>query len=266
MMRQTKAFTLIELLVVIAIIALLVSILAPSLTKIKGAANEAKCMANIDSIRKSMAGYASENGDKYPFSADNPQNNNVPTYACDGMAWFAREMGVSGKTFVCPATNDKPLSTDLTVDSKKNSMYSYGYQAPMQAEGGGTRTVGVTGNTLNSVVFLGDQPIKTPKGLSWSTMLEEGEVIEDLEEGNARRGQLMRAMSQNHRDGEVAMVGSKAGVSKAGRADVGHANDDIYTSSGSTTMGKRDNGHAARFIKYRQDSNLIRPDEARDAG
>ena len=263
-MRQTRAFTLIELLVVIAIIALLVSILAPSLTKIRGAANETGCMANLDAIRKSMAGYASENGGDYPYSADNPSNNGTATWACDGLAWFAREMGLPGKTFVCPATKDTPLSTDLTLASSKNRGYSYGYQAPMQDAAAGARTVGVTETTLNSVMFLGDQPSKQAKGTNWGNILEEDETIETLEEGDPNRGQLMRLMSQNHRDGEVAMVASKAGVQKAGRADVGHNNDDVYTASGSNSMVKRNNGTPSRYIQYRQDSNLLRPDDAQD--
>ena len=54
-MRRTKGFTLIELLVVIAIIALLVSILLPSLNRARELAKRAICGANLNSIGKGIA-------------------------------------------------------------------------------------------------------------------------------------------------------------------------------------------------------------------
>ena len=67
-MRKAKAFTLIELLVVIAIIALLVSILVPSLTRARDMARKAACSVTISNHGKSMALYVSLN-DSYPVLA-----------------------------------------------------------------------------------------------------------------------------------------------------------------------------------------------------
>src|SRR3989304_8085506 len=57
-MRKVRGFTLIELLVVIAIIALLVSILVPSLSRVKELAKRSVCGANLHSMGQSMALYS----------------------------------------------------------------------------------------------------------------------------------------------------------------------------------------------------------------
>jgi prepilin-type N-terminal cleavage/methylation domain-containing protein len=72
-MRRTKGFTLIELLVVIAIIALLVTILMPSLSRARELARRSICGANLNAIGKGIAMYKAEFDDRYPtiIDADN---------------------------------------------------------------------------------------------------------------------------------------------------------------------------------------------------
>lgn len=57
-MKKYKGFTLIELLVVIAIIALLLSILMPSLSLAKEAARQVVCSAGVSQISKAIIAYA----------------------------------------------------------------------------------------------------------------------------------------------------------------------------------------------------------------
>jgi len=65
---RKRAFTLIELLVVIAIIALLVSILMPSLQQAKELALRAKCGVNLRNIGLAINIYADDHNDWLPFA------------------------------------------------------------------------------------------------------------------------------------------------------------------------------------------------------
>jgi prepilin-type N-terminal cleavage/methylation domain-containing protein len=72
---RNKGFTLIELLVVIAIIALLVSILLPSLQKAQDLAKEAICRQNMSSAFRALTLYAEDNDGWIP-----PRGGNRNTY------------------------------------------------------------------------------------------------------------------------------------------------------------------------------------------
>lgn len=72
MKRRLKAFTLIELLVVIAIIALLISILLPSLSRARELSKRLVCASNIKGIGTSAKIYANDNNERWmipPFEA-----------------------------------------------------------------------------------------------------------------------------------------------------------------------------------------------------
>lgn len=68
--RFRCGFTLIELLVVIAIIALLISILIPSLGKAKSVAMRVKCAHNLMQVNVAMNLYLGANDDTYPCAED----------------------------------------------------------------------------------------------------------------------------------------------------------------------------------------------------
>lgn len=77
-MRKTKAFTLIELLVVVSIIALLVSILLPSLGKARDRARDVVCLLNLRNMNSVLFLYANDNSRHFVphWFALNPDTGN----------------------------------------------------------------------------------------------------------------------------------------------------------------------------------------------
>src|SRR5688500_7879807 len=65
-LMRRKAFTLVELLVVIGIIALLISILLPSLNRARENANWLKCLSNLRQCGQAFMMYCNNNKGRFP--------------------------------------------------------------------------------------------------------------------------------------------------------------------------------------------------------
>lgn len=89
MPRPQRGFTLIELLVVVAIIAVLISILLPSLRNAKEQAKEVKCAANLKNIGIGVLTYANENRDYTCSGAFDPEVDNGRDGPVDQVGWVA---------------------------------------------------------------------------------------------------------------------------------------------------------------------------------
>jgi prepilin-type N-terminal cleavage/methylation domain-containing protein/prepilin-type processing-associated H-X9-DG protein len=83
---RTMGFTLVELLVVIGIIALLISILLPSLNKARETANRAKCASNLHQIGLAILLYQNENQQLSPRTVMDTTGAPTPTWGYQGTA------------------------------------------------------------------------------------------------------------------------------------------------------------------------------------
>lgn len=227
-MKQRKGFTLIELLVVIAIIALLVSILLPSVNRARELAKRAVCKTRLKGLGTAFELFAQAEGG-WPYNGDDgTTGGNLALLVSEGYA--------SGKNFVCPSTSDKDLiaiedDTDPDIitggyedsDGSEVEGYaaSYGFQA---SQGDDTDYTGsaVSDGVSGSVAIMADKG-PTDTDVDWSSLTAEA----DIEAAN----------SQNH-SGELQNVLFKAGhVSEEDRADCGYDNgtdgpDAIFLSGG----------------------------------
>lgn len=138
-MKKRRAFTLVELLVVIGIIALLVSILLPTLGRAREAAQRTQCLSALREIGNAMRIYATMNKDSCPVGciANGSAWEKQFSYAVawrTGSTYKPLGLGVLanagllkvGKTFYCVSNRDPQLQfNNREADTNYNNPWVY---------------------------------------------------------------------------------------------------------------------------------------------
>ncbi len=93
-MRTRNAFTLIELLVVIAVVALLISILLPSLELAREVSRDARCKANLRQFGVALTAFVMDNDAKMPIMDQLSGSNPRPDRALDWQVVLSHYIGV----------------------------------------------------------------------------------------------------------------------------------------------------------------------------
>ena len=104
--RRSRGFTLVELLVVIGIIALLISILLPTLNRVRRTANLTACLSNIRQAGTAVAGYIVDNQGALPEAVYNNKTGLLSPSGTGRPAWSRLTHPTLGNTYVLPTIGE----------------------------------------------------------------------------------------------------------------------------------------------------------------
>ncbi len=117
-MQRRRGFTLVELLVVIGIIAVLISLLLPSLNKARAQAQRTACLSNLRQVHQAMMLYALQHRDQVPLGYRKAKQFNSMLYSATASKFvifghlFQARLLADGRAFYCPSEDNPGFMFD----------------------------------------------------------------------------------------------------------------------------------------------------------